>query len=65
MSDVISLSLTKITLFIESSGLLLLLNDQLDDTKRLEKELTAYMENEHERSGLLKKQVTEASSTNS
>jgi uncharacterized Rmd1/YagE family protein len=42
-----------------------LLNDQLDDTKRLEKELTTYMENEHKRSSLLKKQVTEASSTNS
>jgi hypothetical protein len=42
-----------------------MLNDQLDDTKRLEKELTAYMENEHKRSSLLKKQVTEASSENS
>jgi hypothetical protein len=41
------------------------LNDQLDDTKQLEKELTTYMENEHKRSSLLRSQVTEASSGSS
>jgi hypothetical protein len=42
-----------------------LLYDQLDDTKRLEKESTTYMENEHKKSSLLRTQVTEGSSTSS
>jgi hypothetical protein len=42
-----------------------LLNDQLDDTKQMEKELTAYMENEHKRNSLLSQQATEASSIDS
>jgi hypothetical protein len=38
-----------------------LLNDQLDNTKQLEKELAAYMENEHKRTSLLSNQAIEAS----
>jgi hypothetical protein len=38
---------------------------QFDDTKRWEKELTTYMENEHKKSNLLRTQVTEGASTNS
>jgi hypothetical protein len=37
----------------------------LDDTKRLEKELTIYMENEHKKSSLFRTQVIEGSSTSS
>jgi hypothetical protein len=39
-----------------------LLNDQIDNTKQLEKELTKYMEKEHNKSGFLRSQATKASS---
>jgi spore coat protein CotF len=43
----------------------MVLNDQLDDTKQMEKELTTYMENEHKRNSLFSQQATEASSIDS